>query len=229
MLQIRYFLTRHTGRAFIVTMLALGLLVLVACGPAEGGGATAVPELGDNTGDAPPTETAVTPPEEYPGPDADAQDAYPPAQTDAPAAPSDDAQGAYPPPTPPLPTATPLPENYPAPTEETFLEPRFQFDLPLTTGATQVTGQAPPDLPLAIVDVTLNGTVLGTGQSDGNGRFSIDVQPLPDGHRIGVTFAELEPGLDFPQMSEKYFPYRGDSFMNIPNVGIFLETALVES
>jgi hypothetical protein len=62
-----------------------------------------------------------------------------------------------------------------------------------------------------------------------DGTFSIGVQGLPEGNRIGITFSELEPGLDIAGMSIKYFPYRGENFMNLPNVGIMLETALVES
>lgn len=121
---------------------------------------------------------------------------------------------------------TPLPSGYPA-VEETFLEPRFRFAGPLAAGATLVEGQAPPNLSLALVDVTYNGAVLGSGISDANGRFSIGVIPLPDGNRIGITFSELEGDMTYAEMSEKYFPYRGEDFMNIPNVGIYFETTLV--
>ncbi len=91
-----------------------------------------------------------------------------------------------------------------------------------------VTGQAPPNLALALVDVTFNGALLGSGVSTADGTFSITVPELPEGHRVGVTFAELEPGLSIADMSVKYFPFRGENFMNIPNVGIMLETAIVE-
>jgi hypothetical protein len=91
-----------------------------------------------------------------------------------------------------------------------------------------VTGQAPPDLALAIVDVTLNGVVLGTGVSDSNGRFSIGVQALPDGNRVGITFAELQAGKSLADMSREYFPHRGEGFMNLPNLGIFFDTVMVE-
>lgn len=125
------------------------------------------------------------------------------------------------------PTATPLPDVYPPPAEE-FLEPRFAFNLPLKAGATVVSGQAPPNLAIALVDVTFNGTLLGSGVTTADGTFEFGVQPLPEGHRVGLTFSELEPGATIADMSVKYFPYRGDNFMNIPNVGIMLETTLVE-
>ena len=105
----------------------------------------------------------------------------------------------------------------------------FRFDLPINPGDTLITGQAPPNFPLAIVDVTFNGVVLGSGVSDADGQFSVGVQEIPDGHRIGITFAELEPGKTIADLSEEYFPYRGDGFMNLPNIGILFDTILIES
>jgi hypothetical protein len=127
-----------------------------------------------------------------------------------------------------VPTLSP-PSAYPPPTiEEEFEEPRFRLDLPLVANGTTVTGQALPNMPVAIVDITFNGVVLGSGVSDDNGRFNINVKPLPQGHRIGITFSELQPGKSFNDMSIEYFPHRGEGFMNLPNVGIFFDTALVE-
>ena len=118
---------------------------------------------------------------------------------------------------------------YPPPSEsEEFKEPRFRFDLPQMENNIVVTGQAFPNMSIAIVDVTFNGIVLGSGVSDAEGRFSITVEPLLQGHRIGLTFAKLEPGKSFNDMSIKYFPHRGEGFMNLPNVGVFLDTTLVE-
>ncbi len=137
--------------------------------------------------------------------------------------------GSYPVATQPvMPEPTPLPENYPADSAETFLEPRFQFDLPVSAADTTISGQAPPGLAIVIADVTFNGATLGSGVVDENGRFEIGVSGLNQGNRIGVTFGELEEGLDLAAMAEKYFPYRGDNFSNIPNVGIFYETTIVE-
>jgi hypothetical protein len=112
---------------------------------------------------------------------------------------------------------------------EPFKEPRFRFDQPLQAGATTVSGQAPPDVALAIADITFNGAILGSGRSDSDGRFSIPVSPLPGDHRIGLTVAELRPGQTISEMSDEYYPYRGDGFMNLPNIGVFFETALVGS
>lgn len=154
------------------------------------------------------------------------------------------AEGSYPPPAQaadysPYPAAgeaaqpapTALPESYPpVAAEETFLEPRFRIDpAGLVAGGTLVEGQAPPGIVVALLDVTYNGVLLGSGRTDENGRFSIPVSPeLISGNRIGVTVGELEPGQTSVQMAEKYFPYRGEGFMNIPNVGILFDTAQVQ-
>jgi hypothetical protein len=120
-------------------------------------------------------------------------------------------------------------ESYPAPVaSEEFKEPRFRFDLPLTEGSTSASGQSPPNLAITIVDITFNGVVLGSGVSNDDGRFNVSVQPLPQGHRIGITFADLPPEKSFNDVSMELYPHRGDGFMNLPNVGIFFDTALVE-
>ncbi len=71
--------------------------------------------------------------------------------------------------------------------------------------------------------------MLGTARSDQNGRFSIPVSPaLVAGNRIGIVVAELEAGQTLDEMIAFYFPYRGEGFMNLPNIGVLFETALVQ-
>lgn len=134
---------------------------------------------------------------------------------------------AYPVETLPPPEPTQVPDSYPA-VEEVFAEPRFRMDTPLTADSGVVSGQAPPNLAIAIVDISTGGEMLGAGVSDAEGLFTIGVSRLPVGHQLGVTFSELEPGKTHAEMSEEYFPYRGDGFMNIPNIGIFFDTVIVE-
>jgi len=119
-------------------------------------------------------------------------------------------------------------EAYPSLAAEEFREPRFLIDLPQLASNTIVTGQAPPDLSIAIVDVTFNGVVLGSGRSDESGHFRINVNSLQPGNRIGITFSELRAGQTYNDMAIEYFPHRGDGFMNIPNVGVFFDTTIVE-
>ena len=191
------------------------ILMLVACGPGA-------PEV------APTTESA-TGPENAPAGDAALPTMPPP---DAPiegypaptaAVPADPYPGGQPPTV--APTFTPA--AYPPSAEEVFQEPRFRIDQPVSVSTAEITGQSPPDTPLAIVDITYNGAVLGLGRSDGDGRFSIPVTGLVEGNRIGLGIGELAPGQTVEQMAEFYFPYRGEGFMNIPNLGIYFDTTLV--
>ena len=158
--------------------------------------------------------------------------------------PADEEENPTSPVSTPYPASSETIENgvYPAPATETAAQdpispyppptasdkPVFQLDLPLKAGATTVTGQAPESLPLAIVDITFGGIILGTGQSDEDGRFSIPVTPLPEGHRVGVTITEIEAGITFEEIAEQYFPYRGQGFINVPNVGVFYDSAITE-
>jgi hypothetical protein len=209
-------------RLTLAAALMVAAVFLAACGPGEPPVAT--PDTGASLeGGVAPTAAAGDPAAATStAPSADAGQGYP-----APVAPTM-TPASYPVEAPPTLTPTPLPGSYPAPTTEVFLEPRFRFDVPLQAGATNVTGQAPPNLSLAVLDVTFNGALLGTGRSDESGRFSIPVTPLPAGNRIGLLIGELPEGQSLSQLAETYFPYRGDGFMNLPNVGVLYETALVE-
>ncbi len=202
-------------RSALVGLIALLFLVLAACGSPVAPDSTAPVSDQPNGENASPLQSVE---------ENAAEEGYPVQSFE-----EDIAEEAYPVEPLPLPSPTIDPENYPPPPpEEVFAEPRFRFDLPLNAGNTLVTGQAPPDLALAIADVTLNGVVLGVGVSDSDGRFSISVQELPDGHRVGVTFAELQAGKTLADMSREYFPHRGEGFMNLPNLGIFFDTEMVE-
>ena len=64
-------------------------------------------------------------------------------------------------------------------------------------------------------------------RSDDSGRFTIPVTGLVAGNRIGLAVGELVEGQTLSQMAEQFFPYRGEGFMNLPNVGIFFDTVQV--
>lgn len=181
-------------------LLLSGLLfVLAACGPVEDDGTPAPTAAGAASGNI--------------------QEAYP-----APAA--TPITGAYPAPAAAIPTANPYPG--PDSTPVVLDAPRFAFDATPYAGDTLVTGQSPPNLSLAISDVTFGNVPLGIGTSDADGRFSIQVSPLPEGHRIGITLSELPPGKTFEEAATELAKYRGEQFMSIPNIGVFFDTALVQ-
>lgn len=202
----------------ILCALAASLLLSAACGPgANQAEATIAPVLESapttNPGAAVGTAavgTAAVPTAPPAG------EAYPPAAAaPAEAYPSDQAA-----------PSTVAPEAYPS-VVETFQEPRFRIDQPVAANATTITGQAPPGTSLAVMDVTYNGALLGTGRSDDSGRFTIPVTGLVAGNRIGLAVGELAEGQTLSQMAEQFFPYRGEGFMNLPNVGIFFDTVQV--
>lgn len=105
---------------------------------------------------------------------------------------------------------------------------RFSFDPSLKVGDTIVRGTAPPDLAIGIVDITYNGTILGVGRTDEQGDFAIPVAPLEAGRRLGIALGELKDGKTFEEMANSLLPYRGDGFMNVPNVGVYFETILLK-
>jgi hypothetical protein len=214
---MKNFCQSRSAKWLLTAALLVALLLLVACGAATPPAAPAAFATTTLESGQPPLAGATSLPpavEGYPPPAAapETPAGYPAAGEAVPTQPTLEP-GSYP----------------PSQAAEPFKEPRFRFDQPLQANATTVTGQAPPDVALAIADITFNGAILGSGRSDADGRFSIPVSPLADGHRIGVTVAELRPGQTISDMSAEYYPYRGDGFMNLPNLGVFFETALVGS
>jgi hypothetical protein len=207
--------SRNNYAHLVLICCALALIaVIAACGPSTSQ-PPAPTEAATAESDSPAalTELTATPPSAgaYPAPvTTDAAEPYPGADSGLPV--EEAPPGAYPPPS----------------IEETFQEPRFRIDLPLSANATLVSGQAPPNLALAVLDVTYNGEVLGIGRSDENGRFEIPVSPLIDGNRIGITVGELQPGQSINDMAEQYYPHRGEGFMNLPNIGVLFDTTQVQ-
>ena len=212
----------HLRHLFLSTAVLAAVLILsIACSQPE---ATSMPPTlspsteegnGGLEGELPdPAEPTEAPPDESGYPAADAEEAYPPAG-EAPAEAASPGEEAYPP--PPTEGALGGPKG-----------PNFSLDRPLESGATLVTGEAPAELNLAIVDVTFAGEILGTGSSDSDGAFSISVSPLPEGHRIGVTISSLEGEQTMEEFATEYYPYRGEGYTNVPNIGVFFDTAIVQ-
>jgi hypothetical protein len=200
----------------LVSILVL-LTVLTACGP------SAEPEQEIPSGSQESVLATDTSTVEEEVPAYPVENGYPPPISITPK-----YLEAYPIETLPPPSPTPVPDVYPPPTaEEVFAEPRIRLDLPVSVGDTTITGQAPAGLALAVIDVTYNGALLGQGITGEDGRFTIDVGNLVEGNRLGLTFGELEPGLSYADMSIKYYPHRGEGFMNIPNVGVILDSTLI--
>lgn len=94
----------------------------------------------------------------------------------------------------------------------------YTIDTPLVPGQTQVSGSGPEDIPIRIVDVTSMGAELGAGFIGQDGRFSIEVLPLPAGHRIGIMLGTVTD----PDKSFELQRYGQD----LPMVGIILTSTM---
>ena len=200
------------------------LLFLVACGPGE----TMLPTAPTASSTRPATETETetgSPTAVLPEPTAVSavsnESGYP--------AEAETNESGY-----PVPSETAGdPEGYPPPAATA--EPTratdgviFSFNEPVTAGQTEISGTAPPLLSIAIVNVTYNGSDLDTGSRDQDGNFTINVSPVPAGVRLGMALAQLD---DYPSLDaavSDLYAYRGDNFMNVPNVGIYFDTLKVD-
>ena len=108
------------------------------------------------------------------------------------------------------------------------LEHRFSLDEPLVAGATVVSGTGPPGTAIIIVDVTAMAERLGSGFIKDDGTFVIDVNPPLINNRMigikaGIAVGETPP----PNYLQDLLPYNGDNATDIPQLGLFLDTASV--
>lgn len=129
----------------------------------------------------------------------------------------------------PQPVASPLAANVsplasPLPAAITVVP--FKIERPVLPGATEVQGTGPAGVPIYIADVTFMGDPLGTGTIGADGKFVVKVQPLTDGHRIGVALGILDGTRWKPE--DFYQPaYYGPDSMQAPQVGFFHDTVMV--
>lgn len=101
----------------------------------------------------------------------------------------------------------------------------FHITKPVYAGDTIVLGTGPSGVRVILYDITLMGKILGEATINNHGNFSISVDPLPEGHRIGIN-------IDF--RSDNWSPedfqnpaYNGDEALQVPLLGFFYDTALI--
>ena len=105
---------------------------------------------------------------------------------------------------------------------------RFNIDRPVSASDTTITGNAPRGISVAIIDVTFGGVILGTGVVDNDGRFSVPVTEMTEGHRIGLTVTDIQDGRTFEEIAVELYDYRGEGFMNVPSVGVFFDSVVAQ-
>jgi hypothetical protein len=92
--------------------------------------------------------------------------------------------------------------------------------------AVEVHGTGPAGVPIFIADITFMGEPLGTGTIGPDGKFTVSVKPLPDGHRIGLALGVLT-GTQWKPEDFYLQEYYGPDAMQFPQVGFFHDTVMV--
>ena len=135
----------------------------------------------------------------------------------------------------PKPTVSPLLSPFdspvgqpPASTGGTFqvIGPSFALDAPILPEASQVTGQGPLDVPIVIVDVTMNARPIGSGTIGKDGKFSISLdKPAVEGHILGI---QIGSGFQFtPENSQQLLGKKGPGFKDYPQIGAVFDSVTV--
>lgn len=126
------------------------------------------------------------------------------------------ADQSYPPPSTVEIPAVP----YPAP-GETEAGTLLALDKPLSPGDTEVTGVGPPGLTVFLLNITFMGEQLGSAVIGQDGTFSIAVNPLEPGVRIGLTADIAASSLN----PEDVRP--GEDQISVPQVGYFYDSFVI--
>jgi hypothetical protein len=100
---------------------------------------------------------------------------------------------------------------------------RFQLDRPLLAGATRVSGRGPAGLGITIVDVTMSGEVIGSGEIGEDGSFGITVKPLLLGNRVGIMANGQLPSEGQGSLDLLW----GEGGIQLPMIGDVFATAVV--
>ena len=143
---------------------------------------------------------------------------YPGAAQDAPI-----VVEAYPPPSDEM---VPL-SAYPAPggNESPAAGTHFRIDLPVLEGATELTGAGPAGTPIQVVDISMNGSVLGNGVIGDDERFAIQLATALEANRIiGIELAIPRDSDTWTQLWE----LRGENARSIPNLGYYLDSIVTQ-
>ena len=122
-------------------------------------------------------------------------------------------------------------EPYPAPHIELTIAVNIvpiKIVKPVIEGESEVRVTGPEGLPLVMADVTFAGEYLGKGKIGPGGEIVIKLNsPLQNNHRIGVMLSEMTEtrwdGVDFSNPG-----YFGTEFQQIPMIGFFYDTAMVQ-
>ena len=242
-----------TSRWKIASVLLVAILVVTACGRGnksrnvETPAPTSTESAAPDTATPAPTEIEqpaateaseeaassdeVETPQSEPAVAAGAQEAYPaPAETASPAA-AEAAEGAYPPPPTEVESASTEPEAYPAPVTPTDVPSSiaivpFVLEKPIAAGASVLSGTGPANVPIAAINITFMGELLGETVIGDDGTFEITVPPLEKNTWVGIAVNDLTgTGLTFDDFRANGF--RGEGAEQVPQVGFVFDSVMV--
>jgi hypothetical protein len=104
----------------------------------------------------------------------------------------------------------------------------FRLDKPLYTGSEQVSGNGIAGVPILIVNITLNGEVIGKGSIKSDGTFTINLStPVEPDQRVGIALDDLT-GTDWNSYSFDDPALFGDEYMQVALIGFFYDTVQVQ-
>ena len=182
------------------------VLVLAACTGNGDGGELPVDKLQSEKAETIREESQVEDPDAEPYPAGSESD--------------QDTTGTY----PPSVQAEPNSGAYPPPADGNEVEgTRFEIDLPVYAGESEISGTGKAGTPLELIDITFGG-ILGSTVVDSNERFAIKLaSELEPDRLIGIR-------MSVPRESEEWaelWEMRSKNARSVPNVGYFLDTVVV--
>lgn len=113
------------------------------------------------------------------------------------------------------------PEAYPVEPLPTHTGTLLALDRPIVPNQTVISGVGPAGLTVTVMNITFLGEELGRAIISDDGTFSIDVNPLPAGVRIGVTADLAASGMTDADVRP------GDGEVSTPRVGYFFDSVVI--
>ena len=83
-------------------------------------------------------------------------------------------------------------------------------------------------MPIYLVDITFNGEIMAQTIIEEDGTFIFQIPALEDGRWIGIGIGDLS-ATRMDRCTFNFDGFLGPDARNVPNVGLFYDTALVKA
>lgn len=121
----------------------------------------------------------------------------------------------------PVERPTSNPDAYPVEQAPTRTGALLAIVRPIEPNQTTITGVGPAGLQVTVINITFLGEELGSAIIGDDGRFSINVNPLPAGVRIGLTADLAASGMTEADVRP------GEGEVSTPRVGYFFDSVVI--